>query len=397
MALKLNSSLVASSELSLSISRHTSPRSFMSTVMLLKPEDAVKNIRKTNMIPYNPKQMTVTYSMHPEKKEIFKYLEDWAEQNLLPMLKPVENSWQPQDFLPDPCSEDFFDRVTEFKSRAAEIPDHYYVCLVGDMITEEALPTYLSFLNSLDGVRDETGASRSPWAQWSRSWTAEENRHGDLLNKYLYLCGRVNMKQVEKTIQYLIASGMNMGAENNPYLGFIYTSFQERATAIAHGNTARQALGFGDVNLAKICGTIASDEKRHEAAYAKIIKKLFDLDPDTTMQAFAKMMRKKITMPGCLMYDGEDGNLFDHYSTVAQETEVYTANDYVEIIEFFVERWNVDKVAAGLSDEGRKAQDYICNLAPKLRKLVERSKAKAKAKGKASPLVTFSWLFNKQV
>jgi acyl-[acyl-carrier-protein] desaturase len=24
-------------------------------------------------------------------------------------------------------------------------------------------------------------------------WTSEENRHGDLLNKYLYLSGRVNM------------------------------------------------------------------------------------------------------------------------------------------------------------------------------------------------------------
>jgi acyl-[acyl-carrier-protein] desaturase len=27
----------------------------------------------------------------------------------------------------------------------------------------------------------------------------EENRHGDLLNKYLYLSGRVNMREVEMT------------------------------------------------------------------------------------------------------------------------------------------------------------------------------------------------------
>lgn len=146
--------------------------------------------------------------MTPEKQELFKSLEGWADQNLLPMLKPVEQSWQPLDFLPDPSSEDFLDRVMELKSRAAEIPDHYYVCLVGDMITEEALPTYLNLLSSADGIRDETGGSLSPWAEWSRSWAAEENRHGDLLNKYLYLCGRVNMKQIERTIQYLIRSGM---------------------------------------------------------------------------------------------------------------------------------------------------------------------------------------------
>jgi hypothetical protein len=60
----------------------------------------------------------------------------------------------------------------------------------GDMITEEALPTYMAMLNTLDGVRDETGASPTPWGQWTRMWVAEENRHGDLMNKYMYLTGR---------------------------------------------------------------------------------------------------------------------------------------------------------------------------------------------------------------
>ena len=57
------------------------------------------------------------------------------------------------------------------------------------MITEEALPTYMTMLNSLDGVRDETGASATPWGKWTREWTAEENRHGDIMNKYMYLTG----------------------------------------------------------------------------------------------------------------------------------------------------------------------------------------------------------------
>ncbi|KAF2300356.1 hypothetical protein GH714_012338 [Hevea brasiliensis] len=92
--------------------------------------------------------------------------------------------------------------------------------------------------------------------------------------------------------------------ENSPYLGFIYTSFQERATFISHGNTARLAKEHGDIKLAQICGTIASDEKRHETAYTKIVEKLFEIDPDGTVMAFADMMRKKISMPAHLMYDG---------------------------------------------------------------------------------------------
>ena len=100
------------------------------------------------------------------------------------------------------------------------------------MITEEALPTYMSMINGLDGVGDETGATSTPWARWTRAWTAEERRHGDLMNKYMYMTGRVNMKSVEVTIQNLIGSGMDPKTENNPYLGFTYTSFQERATKV---------------------------------------------------------------------------------------------------------------------------------------------------------------------
>lgn len=50
--------------------------------------------------------------------------------------------------------------------------------------------------------------------------------------RYMYLSGRVNLKALEVTIQNLIGSGMDPKTENNPYLGFVYTSFQERATKV---------------------------------------------------------------------------------------------------------------------------------------------------------------------
>ncbi|PKI69805.1 hypothetical protein CRG98_009680 [Punica granatum] len=226
------------------------------------------------------------------------------------------------------------------------------------MITEEALPTYQTILNTLDGVRDETGASLISWAVWTRAWTAEENRHGDLLNKYLYLSGRVDMRQIEKTIQYLIGSGMDPRTENNPYLGFIYTTFQERATFICHGNTARLAENHGDPKLAQICGTIASDEKRHETAYTKIVEKLFEIDPDE----------------------------------VAQRLGVYTTKDYADILEFLVGRWKVEKLTV-LSGEGRRAQDYVCGLPSRIRRLEERAQRQAKE----SPTIPFSWIFDRKV
>lgn len=333
------------------------------------------------------------HSIAPEKLELFKSLEGWATEKLLPFLKPVEKCWQPQDFLPDPAAEDFLDQVRELRERSACLPDDYMVCLVGDMITEEALPTYQTMLNTLDGSRDETGASPTPWGVWTRAWTAEENRHGDLLNKYLYLTGRVDMKQVEKTIQYLIGSGMDPQTENNPYLGFVYTSFQERATFISHGNTARHAKEHGDAKLAQICGMIASDERRHENAYTKIVEKLFELDPDGAMLAFSDMMKKKIAMPAHLMYDGQNEHLFDDFSLVAQRTGVYTARDYADIMEHLVKRWNVSSIR-GLSPAGEAAQQYVCALPPRIRRLDERAQAKVKKGPKTG---SFSWIFNREV
>lgn len=151
-----------------------------------------------------------SHSMPPEKIEVFKSLENWAAENVLPMLKPVDKCWQPQEFLPDPTGskEEFMDQVLALRARTEGLPDDYFVVLVGDMITEDALPTYQTMINTLDGVKDDTGASPSPWASWTRAWTAEENRHGDLLRTYLYLSGRVDMKMIERTVQYLIGSGM---------------------------------------------------------------------------------------------------------------------------------------------------------------------------------------------
>ena len=170
-------------------------------------------------------------------------LSSFSLKQLMGLLKPTDKNWQPQDFLPDPESEEFLDNIKEIQKRAEGVSDDLMVVLVGDMITEEALPTYMNMLNTLDETKDITGADGTPWAQWTRKWTAEENRHGDLMNKYMWMTGKCNMKPIETTIQNLIGSGMNPQTDNNPYLGFVYTSFQERATKISHGTHRKNGVG----------------------------------------------------------------------------------------------------------------------------------------------------------
>lgn len=332
---------------------------------------------------------------------MFDQLEPWAEANVVPLLKPAEVAWQPSDLLPDPASlgaDGFHAACCDIRARAACLPDAHLVCLVGNMVTEEALPSYQSMANRFEAVHDLTGSSGTAWARWTRGWSAEENRHGDVLNRYLFLSGRVDMPQVERTIHNLINSGMVLTAARSPYHGFIYVAFQERATSISHGNMARRAKEHGDLALARICGAIAADEKRHELAYTRIVGKLFKVDPDGAVRALAYMMRRRIVMPASLMNDGRDGDLFAHYGAVAQQAGIYTASDYRSILEHLIKQWGVEELAAaGLSDEGRRARDYVCALPQKIRMLEEKAHQRSAQNAQPIKSAPFSWIFDRPV
>ncbi|RZK61515.1 MAG: acyl-ACP desaturase, partial [Pedobacter sp.] len=280
--------------------------------------------------------------------------------------------WQPSDFLPDASKEDFFQRIKDLQQSASELSYDLVAVLIGDTITEEALPTYESWLAMVDGVsRDEEGG----WVKWNRQWTSEENRHGDLLNKYLYLSGRVDMRQMEMSTQYLIADGFEIGTGHDPYRNFIYTSFQEMATNVSHRRVASLAKKDGDTLLSKMCGVIASDEARHAKAYKDFISQIFKVDANEAMLAFEDMMRKKIVMPAHFLREVglPIGQVFGHFTDAAQRLGVYTAVDYVDILKQLIVEWNIESVKE-LNEAGEKARDYIVALPNRLLRVAERMK-----------------------
>lgn len=324
----------------------------------------------------------------PDHRDVIQTVEPTVRDNLT-LLAPLDRAWQPTDYLPDLEAEDWQEQVERFRQTARAISDELLVVLVGDMVTEEALPSYAISLNGL--VRDEEGTSQAPWARWLRGWTAEENRHGDLLNAYLRLTGRVNMRAVERTIHQLIASGFNPESHPDPYKLLVYTSFQERATHISHGNVGRMASRAGDANLARICRMIAGDEARHETFYTRIMGRVLEQDPAGGILAFRSMLRGLIAMPGRFMDDGRDPDLFDHFAAVAQRAAVYTVRDYASIIEYLVQTWNI----SGRSVTGRaaQAQEDVCRKAERYARLAERTAATLQAR----PPVAFGWLRDRKV
>ncbi len=302
--------------------------------------------------------------------EVMQFLENKVDSFVDQFLMPIEKIWQPTDFLPQANSETFFDEVKELQELAKDLPYDFWVSLVGDTITEEALPTYESWLIDVDGVDN---VQRNGWSKWVRQWTSEENRHGDLLNKYLYLSGRVNMREVEITTQHLIADGFDIGTGRDPYKNFIYTSFQELATYVSHNRVAQLAKSYGDNKLSKICKMIAGDEMRHHHAYSEFVNQIFKIDPSEMMLAFQQMMKNKITMPAGFLREsgGIISSAFESFSDAAQRIGVYTAADYVDILSKLNLKWEIDKIT-NLTDEAEKARDYLMKLPERMARVSER-------------------------
>jgi len=309
-------------------------------------------------------------SIHNIIREVMLTLEKSIDTFVDKFLITPEKIWQPTDFLPNSQKEAFIDEVKEIQEISKELDNDFWVVLVGDTITEEALPTYESWLLDLEGVSQQPD---NGWAKWVRAWTAEENRHGDVLNKYLYLSGRVNMREVEITTQHLIADGFDIGTATDPYKNFVYTSFQELATYISHNNVAKIARKKGHKALAKMSKIIAGDEMRHHIAYSEFVKEIFKIDPSEMMLAFQHMMKHKIVMPAMHLRESfcAKGSMFDQFSTVAQRVGVYTGFDYVDILKKLNTIWEIYKIT-GLTPEAEKARDWLMKLPERMYRITER-------------------------
>lgn len=332
--------------------------------------------------------MDKSHSIFDRQHEVLRAVNPAVSENLS-LLLGVDDAWQPTDHLPDLTVDDWAERLQSFRSPTSGLTDEVLVVLVGDMVTEEALPSYSVALNTI--AEDRTGTSPDPWARWLRGWTAEENRHGDLLNAFLRLTGRVDMRAVEVTVHHLLDRGFDPRAAEDLYGGLVYTSFQERATKLSHLRVGQLAEVEGCASLAGICKRIAGDEARHETFYTRIMAAVLNVDPDGGVLTVGAMLRRVIAMPGKLMYDGRDPDLFDHFAVVAQRTGVYTVADYAGIVRHLVRTWDI--AGRRVSGSAARAQDFLCRHAEKVESMAEVVAERVRAE----PARPFAWLHGRAV
>ncbi len=78
-------------------------------------------------------------------------------------------------------------------------------------------------------------------------------------------------------------------------------------------------------------------------------------------------------MPAHLIRESGDriGSAFEKFSESAQRIGVYTANDYVEILQKLIVKWDIEKMN-NLTDEAEKARDYLVKLPSRMSRIAER-------------------------
>ena len=112
---------------------------------------------------------------------------------------------------------------------------------------------------------------------------------------------------------------------------------------------------------------------RHHLAYSEFVNQIFKVDPSEMMLAFQYMMKQKITMPAHFLRESGQkiSTVFEEFSNSAQKLGVYTANDYVDIMQKLIDKWEIDKIG-NLTDEAEKARDYLMKLPARMARISER-------------------------
>ena len=104
-------------------------------------------------------------SIQNVRLEVMQFLEKKVDNFVEEFLIPVEKIWQPTDLLPDSSKENFLEEVKELREIAKDLPYDFWVVLVGDTITEEALPTYETWLMDVEGVSQKGENGDNGWAK----------------------------------------------------------------------------------------------------------------------------------------------------------------------------------------------------------------------------------------
>ncbi|MEP7175329.1 MAG: acyl-ACP desaturase [Gemmatimonadales bacterium] len=297
------------------------------------------------------------------KIEVLRDLEE-PVRDLMENHERKRELWFPSDIL-GPVAGDCPDEFTQnLRVQASGIPDPIRAALALNMLTEEGLPHFHRLLAVYLG--DE-----SHWRAWNNLWTAEEDRHGQVLHDYTRDTRLFEARKIEEMQFEYLRRGFHPEWDRDPYRVFAYTTVQERATQFSHGETGR-IVGEYEPRLAEVLGHVAKDEARHYAFYRSVFDLILERDPNAALHS-ASFILPAIDMPGVTMPG------FRELADVIRRAGIYGPRDYLRIVQEQIRYWKIESLQ-GLNEIGRMAQEKIMGIPARLKRIAELMETRSRAK-----------------
>ena len=231
------------------------------------------------------------------------------------------------------------------------------------------LVDYQKFIDHVILFAENNWQSENILNLWLSNFKSFLNQHPKLIYK---IVKTFNYNDLRRLVNY-----MRTQKRSGPFLNQ-FGDLLEKIEDFNMPSTVISLIYIGlryssDKKLSKVCKMIAGDEMRHHHAYSEFVNQIFKVDPSEMMLAFQYMMKAKIVMPAHFLRESGEkiSTAFEQFSDSAQRIGVYTAADYVDIMQKLIDKWEIDKIA-GLTDEAEKARDYLMRLPARMAKISER-------------------------
>jgi acyl-[acyl-carrier-protein] desaturase len=296
-------------------------------------------------------------------------------QELMEAHERKRELWFPSDLLAPPPDECLDTHLTNLRKQAEGIPDHARAALALNLLTEEGLPHFHRLLAVYLG--DE-----SHWRGWNNLWTAEEDRHGQVLHDYARDTRILHQRKLEEMQFEYLKNGFHPEWDRDPYRVFVYTTVQERATQHSHAETGK-IIGEYEPRLATVLANVAKEEARHYTFYRTVFEEILQRDPNQALHS-ASFILPAIDMPGVTMPGFKD------LADVIRRAGIYGPYDYLRIVQEQLRYWKIEKLS-GLNELGRKAQEKILEIPARLKRIAEYMETRSKAK-----TFSFEVVFNRE-
>jgi acyl-[acyl-carrier-protein] desaturase len=308
------------------------------------------------------------------KLEVLQDLEDKVRE-LMEIHERKRELWYPSDLMGPEADECPDTHLAKLRAQASGIPDPARAALALNLLTEEGLPHFHRLLAVYLG-------DDSFWRRWNNLWTAEEDRHGQVLHDYARDTRLLDQRKLEEMQFEYLRAGFHPEWDRDPYRVFAYTTVQERATQFSHSETGK-IIGEYEPRLGGILSQVAKEEARHYTFYRTIFEEILKRDPDQALHS-ASFILPAIDMPGVTMPGFKD------LADVIRRAGIYGPRDYLRIVQEQIRYWKIESLQ-GLNELGRKAQEKIMGIPARLKRIADHMETRSKSK-----TFSFEVVFNRE-